>query len=82
MLRLRSERLKNCFVGGLGNYGGSLCGHFLSLFLECGRKRGFFNFGRGLRLLNDWQLAAIEIVDAHFVTVANSLGERAAQIML
>src|SRR5271165_1649615 len=75
---LGSEHVEYIFVGDLRGCGGLFCGHFLSLFLGCGRR--IVNFYGHCGGFGDSRFAAVEIVDTHLVTVANPFGERAAQI--
>jgi len=78
VLEILSKNAKGFIIGDLAKYSGLFCGHFLSQFLIWGRRIIHFSnvcggFGGSL-------LAAVKIVDAHFVAISNTLGEGAAKI--
>src|SRR5579864_8944802 len=75
VLGIRSQHAKRVVVGDLCKYGG-LFGHFLSQFQGWGRRIIHF-YGGGF---DNSGLAAVKIVDAHLVAIANALGEGAPKI--
>src|SRR5258708_7204176 len=80
LLGVRNQHPQRVFGGDSCNYGGFFCGHFLSLFLGCGRQNWIVNVNSDCGGLDDYRFAPGKIVDAHLVTEANSFNERTAQI--
>src|SRR5579864_2875099 len=75
VLEILGKYAKRVVVGDLCKCGG-LFGHFLSQFQGWGRRIIHF-YGGGF---DDSGLAAVKIVDAHLVAIANALGDGAPKI--